>query len=59
MFNEIVIAPVELKVKHRILEWLSIEVKLVKNNPSLLEDLPLYCKNGVFLCDLANRLSGR
>jgi len=25
----------------------------------LIEDLPLYCKNGVFLCDLANRLSGK
>jgi hypothetical protein len=32
---------------------------LLKVNHRLLEDLPLYCKNGVFLCDLANRLSSR
>ena len=59
MFSDFVISPVDMKTKHKILEWLANEVKLVKLNQRLLDDLPLYCKNGVFLCDLANRLSGR
>jgi hypothetical protein len=42
-----------------VLEWLGNEINLLKVNQRLLEDLPLYCKNGVFLCDLANRLSSR
>ena len=49
----------ETKTKLKVLDWIANEVKLVKYNQRLLEDLPLYCKNGVFLCDLANRLSGR
>lgn len=59
MLNEINITPVDTRVKQRVLEWLGSEVKLLKTNQRLIEDLPLYCKNGVFLCDLANRLSGR
>lgn len=59
MFAPIKIDPVEPKIKQRVLEWLGNEVKLLKVNQRLLDDLPLYCKNGVFLCDLANRLSGR
>lgn len=59
MFQEIKIDTVDLKTKQKVLEWLANEVKLVKLNQRLIEDLPLYCKNGVFLCDLANRLSGR
>lgn len=59
MFSEITVEPVDMKIKQRVLEWLSSQVKLVKTNQRLIDDLPLYCKNGVFLCDLANRLSGR
>lgn len=59
MFNEISIQTVEPKTKARLLEWLSIDVKIIKNNQRLIDELPLYCKNGVFLCDLANRLSSR
>jgi hypothetical protein len=59
LFQNIQVITVDEKTKIRLLEWLSSEVKLVKNNQRLLDDLPLYCKNGVFLCDLANRLSGR
>ncbi len=58
-FSEIKIDPVDGKTKLRVLEWLSNEVKLLKYNQRLIEELPFYCKNGVFLCDLANRLSGR
>lgn len=59
MFSEITVEPVDMKIKQRVVEWLSSQVKLVKANLRLIDDLPLYCKNGVFLCDLANRLSGR
>lgn len=59
IFSEIKIYPADPKTKLRVLEWLGNEVKLLKVNQRLLEDLPLYCKNGVFLCDLANRISGR
>ena len=57
--SEIKIDQVDLKTKQRVLEWLSSDVKLVKYNERLIEELPFYCKNGVFLCDLANRLSGK
>ena len=59
MFQEINVEPVDAKLKQRVLEWLATDIKLVKMNPRLIDDLPLYCKNGVFLCDLANRISGR
>jgi len=35
------------------------EIKLLKKNDKLIADLPLYCKNGVFFCDLINRLGGK
>jgi len=34
-------------------------VKLLRNNDKLINDLPMYCKNGVFFCDLINRLNGK
>ena len=50
---------VDNKTKLRILDWLTQEVKLLRANPKLIDDLPMYCKNGVFFCDLVNRLNGK
>ena len=47
------------KTKFKILDWLTQEVKLLRANPKLIDDLPMYCKNGVFFCDLVNRLNGK
>ncbi len=57
--QDIKIDPIDIKTKQKVLEWLANDIKMLKYNQRLIEDLPLYCKNGVFLCDLANRLSGR
>lgn len=59
LIKEIKIDPVDQKTKYKVLDWLSSEVKLLKYNEKLLNDLPLYCKNGVFFADLINRLNGK
>jgi hypothetical protein len=59
MLQEIKVDPVDNKIKFKVLDWLSQEVKLLKYNEKLLDELPLYCKNGVFFCDLINRLNGK
>jgi hypothetical protein len=51
-----------MKTKIKLIEWLSFEVKLLKssnNNDKLLNELPQYCRNGVFFFDLINRLNGK
>jgi hypothetical protein len=59
ILEEIKIDPVDLKTKHRVLDWLIIDVKLLRRNDNLINELPLYCKNGVFFSDLINRLNGK
>lgn len=56
---EIKVDPVDLKIKQKVLEWLTQEVKMLKYNEKLLDQFPLYCKNGVFFFDLINRLNGK
>lgn len=58
---EIQVDPVDDKIKYKLVEWLVIEVKLIKNNniEKLVAELPSYCRNGVFLFDLINQLNGK
>lgn len=48
-----------MKTRYKVLDWLIQDVKLLRNNDKLIDELPLYCKNGVFFCDLINRLNGK
>eukprot|EP00347_Sterkiella_histriomuscorum_P018003 403347156 len=57
--QEITIDPVDTKTQYKILDWLIQDVKLLKHNDKLISELPFYCKNGVFFCDLINRLNGK
>jgi hypothetical protein len=56
------ITEVDERTKLRLLRWLIDDVKLINGSLSiqkLIEDLPKFCKNGVLLGDLVNRLHGR
>ena len=60
--EEITIPEVERRTKIKLMDWLVFEVKLIKNNTNcdkLINDLPHYCRNGVFFSDLINRLNGK
>lgn len=56
ILSEVKVDEVDNKTKQKVVEWLAYEVKLLKYNDKLSEQLPLYCKNGVFFFDLINRL---
>ena len=60
--NAFEIHPVDEKTKVRLMRWLVDDVKLISNQlsvPKLLQDLPKYCRNGVLMGDLLNRIQGR
>ncbi|CDW89619.1 UNKNOWN [Stylonychia lemnae] len=59
LLQEVKIDIIDIKTQYKVLDWLVQDVKLLKNNERLINELPLYCKNGVFFCDLINRLNGK
>ena len=60
--KELMVHPVDEKTKIRVIRWLVDDVKLISNQlnlQKLLQDFPMYCRNGVLFGDLINRLQGR
>jgi len=49
---------VDVKTKHKIIEWLQ-EISLIRKNAVSIAEFPSYCRNGVLLSDLICRLEGR
>jgi hypothetical protein len=58
MENEIIIDPVTMKTKRKLLKWLE-DINLIRRKAVTIKDFAQFWRNGVIFFDLVNKLCGR
>lgn len=58
MENEIIVDPIKMKTKRKILKWLE-DINLIRRKAVTIKEFPQFWRNGVIFFDLVNKLCGR